>query len=121
VDYGTPFHCPFIVQGDVEEAMSRSSEPRRCDQRAGFECPVVTGQAVDRVFYEFLRQPHLFDIVQSWPKDNRRKVTSQIASPGAGMSKARRPFRLNDSGRPALIQNPDAADLSLSGTQSALH
>ena len=73
VDYGTPFPCPFIVQGDVEEAMSRSSEPRRCDQRAGFERPVVTGQAVDRVFYEFLRQPHLFDIVQSRPKDNRRK------------------------------------------------
>jgi len=62
--------------------MSRSSQSRRCDQKAGFERLVVIGQAVDSVFHGFLRQPHLFDIVQSWPKDNRREVTSQIASPG---------------------------------------
>ena len=56
VDRRTPFLGPFIVQGDpVEEVVSRSSQPCRRDQRAGFEHPTVTGQAVDDVFYEFLR------------------------------------------------------------------
>lgn len=80
-DCRTPFPDRSTVKGDdVEEVMSRSSQPRRCDQGAGFEHPAVIGQAVDDVFYEFLRQPHLFDIVQSWLKDNRRGVTSQLVS-----------------------------------------
>ena len=76
-DFETPFPGLFIVQGDaVEKVMSRSSQPRRRDQRVGFERLGVIGQAVDDVFHEFLRQPHLFDIVQSWPKDNRREFHS---------------------------------------------
>jgi len=78
MDCGAPFPGPFTVRGDaVEKVMSRSSQPHRCDQRADFERLAVIGQAVDDVFHEFLRQPHLFDIVQSWPKDSRREVTSQ--------------------------------------------
>ena len=66
VNCGTPFLDCFIVQGDPTEKMvSRSSQPCGCDERAGFEHSAVIGKTVDNVFDEFLRESHLFDIVQS--------------------------------------------------------
>ena len=65
-DCRTPFLDRCRVQGDPAEKMaSRSSQPCGCDQRAGFQRLAVIGKIVDNTFDEFLRQLHLFDIVQS--------------------------------------------------------
>ena len=54
-DCRAPSFDVFAVQGDsVEEVVSRSREPRRRDQRAGFEHGAVIGETVDDVLYELL-------------------------------------------------------------------
>ena len=65
-DCRTPLLDTFAAHGDLaEEVMSRSDQPRRRDQRTGLERPVVIGKPVDDGFHEFLRQSHLFGVVQT--------------------------------------------------------
>ena len=64
LDCRAPLLSHFSVQGNgVEEVMTGSCEPWRCDQRTGLEGLAVIGKTVYDDFYEFLGQSHLLIVV----------------------------------------------------------